>query len=182
MNTKLNCDFHLQITKIMCLTILLSSANSSNAQNTAAEYYSNYQKRVSLEYIDDVYIPKNLTDALNELDRLTEDSEANKLSAETEDLVASKLHFSLGRWMQMHWGLEEGSRLSHHFKEKGLSFPDDMMDLLIRCWHRHLNGKPLNEDELIRSYLVKRKMEHLERIKKDSIIYRGTRIREEHRE
>ena len=102
------------------------------AQRNAEEFLEAYQKRIKLERINDVYIPADLKDAMEELDRLTDQRAAEKLKYAPEDTVASKLHFSLGRWMQLHWGLEEGSRLSHYLKIKGLSFPDDMMDLLIR--------------------------------------------------
>lgn len=182
MNTKIGFFNARQIIILIYLLIPVMGTGSLNAQNTAEEYIANYNKRIKLERINDVYIPIDLDEAISELNRLTEASEAKKIAAEDEDLMASKLHFNLGRWMQLHWGLEEGSRLSHYFKQKGLSFPDDMMDLLIRCWHRHLNGKPLMEDEIIAKYLAKRKAEHLERRKKDSIIYREIRMREEHRE
>ncbi|HEX5624839.1 MAG TPA: DUF6794 domain-containing protein [Saprospiraceae bacterium] len=136
------------------------------AQNTEAEFLKNYESRIGLEYINEVYIPKDLADAMRELDRLTNDAMAAELLEINEDSVASKLHFSLGRWMAIHWGLEEGSRLSHHLKSRGLSFPDDMMDLLIRCWYRHLKGQALHDQKLINSYIVKRKREHEERLKK----------------
>lgn len=39
----------------------------------------------------------------------------------TEDVIASKLHFSLGRWIELNWSLVEGSRLSHYYKLKGVT-------------------------------------------------------------
>lgn len=182
MNAKIKFFSAGQFIILNCIFLVISGSVGLFGQNTAEEFLANYNKRIKLERINDVYIPVDLEDALRELNRLTEDSEAKKIAEEDEDLIASKLHFNLGRWMQLHWGLEEGSRLSHYFKQKGLSFPDDMMDLLIRCWHRHLNGKTLNEDDLIVKYVDKRKAEHFERRKKDSVIYRETRKRESHRE
>ncbi|MBK9221877.1 MAG: hypothetical protein IPO16_07095 [Saprospiraceae bacterium] len=129
------------------------------AQNTADQYLKNYEARIKLERIDDVYIPKDLKDALKELDRLTDTKTALELISSSEDTIASKLHFNLGRWMQIHWGLEEGSRLSFYLKNRGLSFPDDMMDLLIRCWYRHLKQLPLDDQQLIDHYINQRQME-----------------------
>ncbi|MFZ1256102.1 MAG: DUF6794 domain-containing protein [Saprospiraceae bacterium] len=129
------------------------------AQNTADQYLKNYEARIKLERIDDVYIPKDLKDALKELDRLTDTKTALELISSSEDTIASKLHFNLGRWMQLHWGLEEGSRLSFYLKNRGLSFPDDMMDLLIRCWYRHLKQLPLDDQQLIDHYINQRQKE-----------------------
>lgn len=134
------------------------------AQNTEEEYLKNYEVRIMQERINDVYIPKDLADAMRELDRLTDDKAASKLKTSSEDTIASKLHFSLGRWMQLHWGLEEGSRLSHYLKSNGLSFPDDMMDFLIRSWYRHINNLPLKDTQLIQKYIAKRKEEYLKNI------------------
>ncbi|MBK9728182.1 MAG: hypothetical protein IPO86_08715 [Saprospiraceae bacterium] len=129
------------------------------AQNTADQYLKNYEARIKLERIDDVYIPKDLKDAIKELDRLTDTKTALELISSSEDTIASKLHFNLGRWMQIHWGLEEGSRLSFYLKNRGLSFPDDMMDLLIRCWYRHLKQLPLDDQQLIDHYINQRQKE-----------------------
>ncbi len=148
------------------VALFICSASNAFSQNTEAEYQKNYNQRIQLERINDVYIPADLQEAMSELDRLTDKGTAEKLSLVIEDTVASKLHFSLGRWMSIHWGLEEGSRLSHYLKQRGLSFPDDMEDLLIRCWHRHIKKMPLNEGDLIERYIDKRKKENEERLRK----------------
>lgn len=153
-----------------------------SAQNTEEEVLRIYNERIRKERINDVYIPKNIAEAMTELDRLTEDAIAKKLISSPEDTVASKLHFSLGRWMQIHWGLGDGSRLMEHLKSKGLSFPDDMMDLLIRCWYRHLSGKELDAEQLIEQYKNKRKMEHIERMRRSSQRPVEKPQEEEHRE
>jgi hypothetical protein len=139
-------------------------AASMQAQNTEEEFLKNYESRIKLERIDDVYIPKDLKDAIKELDRLTDDKVASKLTGSPEDTIASKLHFSLGRWMLLHWGLEEGSRLSANLKAQGLSFPDDMMDFLIRCWYRHLRKLPIEEDKLLKQYIDKRRADYLRKL------------------
>jgi hypothetical protein len=153
----------LRITSVTLLYLIHSCFAFS--QNTEEEYLKEYEIRIKQERINDVYIPKNVNDAMKELDRLTNDKEAEKLKTSSEDTIASKLHFNLGRWMQIHWGLEDGSRLSHYLKSKGVTFPDDMMDLLIRCWYRHIKKIPLNENDLIDKYIAKRREEHAKRFK-----------------
>ena len=54
------------------------------------------------------------------------------------------------------WGMEEGSRISHHLKGMGVSVPDDMVRIIIVTWHRRLNGKPPRLEEEIA--LVKSRM------------------------
>ena len=80
--------------------------------------------------------------------------------------------------MQINWGLEEGSRLAHYLKTRGLSFPDDMEDLIIRCWYRHLSNQALDDQKLIENYLIKRKSDYakkLSKIKIDTIANKSIR-------
>ncbi len=39
--------------------------------------------------------------------------------------------------------------MSHHLKSKGVSVPDDMVEIVILTWHRQLNNKPLNLEQEI---------------------------------
>lgn len=151
---------------MMGIALLGIATVVTKAQDTEEEILRIYKDRITRERINDVYIPKDIPDAMLELDKLTENKMALELLQANEDTVASKLHFSLGRWMQIHWGLGEGSRLMEHLKSRGLSFPDDMMDLLIRSWYRHLKGQAILEDALIQKYIQKRKQEHMERLRK----------------
>jgi|SRR6185436_5537612 len=157
--------------KIFITAFFITTIVISYAQNTPEEYQKIYEERIKLERINDVYIPKDLDDAMKELDRLTNDKAAENLKASPEDTIASKLHFSLGRWMLINWSLDEGSRLSAYLKVKGLSFPDDMMDLLIRCWYRHISHLPLNENKLVENYIIKRKAEYLKKLKNIDTIH-----------
>ncbi|MBP8726053.1 MAG: hypothetical protein KBF37_11965 [Saprospiraceae bacterium] len=158
----------MKLTQIVFATLLFSilSTKWTFAQSEAEKWMRNWEARADLERIEDVYIPKDLAEAMSELDRLTDDSMAAVIALAPEGEIASKLHFSLGRWMQLHWGLEEGSRLAAYLRSRGLSFPDDMIDLLIRCWHRHLNGKPTEEEGLITKYQERRRLEHRKRLEK----------------
>lgn len=149
---------------VLIYSAFLMGIATCMAQNTEEEFLKNYESRIKMERIDDVYIPKDLKDVLRELDRLTDDKVAEKLLSSPEDTIASKLHFSLGRWMLLHWGLEEGSRLSANLKTRGLSFPDDMMDFLIRCWYRHLRKLPIEDEKLLKHYIEKRRAEYLKKL------------------
>ncbi len=141
----------------------------------SVEYLRNYAERIKLDRIDDVYIPKDTEDALNELFRLTDPEGRKKLVTAPEDTIASKLHFSLGRWIQINWGFDAGSRLSHFYKLKGVTETDDKIDLLIRAFHRKLRGAPIDEEKLIQTYIEKRRKEHENRVKKLKVLDKNTR-------
>ena len=136
------------------------------AAQTAAEYEANYAKRIRLEVIDGVYIPADLSDAHNELARLAEPKALAQFRQSPEDSIRRKLHFGLGKWILINWGFEEGSRLSHYLKSKGISVPDDMVEIIILTWHRQLNNKPLELAEEIAAIDERRAAEKAERDKK----------------
>lgn len=63
-------------------------------------------------------------------------------------------------------GIGRGSRLAYYLKSRGLSFPDDMEDLLIRCWYRHLNKQALDDQKLIDTYIIQRKSDYAKKLSK----------------
>lgn len=135
--------------RILTLFGLLSCLAYAATGQTPAEYQANYAKRIKLEVINGVYIPYDLDDAFSELERLSDPSGIGEFKAAPEDSIRRKLHFGLGRWILINWGLEEGSRISHYMKGRGVSLPDDMVDVIIITWHRHLNQQPIRfEDEV----------------------------------
>jgi hypothetical protein len=157
--------------KFKCVLLFCLFLDFSYAQSfDATAYLKKYNERIKMSRIDDIYIPKNTEDAMKELLRLTDPDGRTKILSVPEDSIASKLHFSLGRWMLINWGFEEGSRISHYYKENGVSNFDDMLDLLIRSFYRTLAQKPIKEKELFEWYISKRKKEHDEKIKKSKVI------------
>ena len=129
-----------------------------------------YQERISKEILFGVYIPIDLDDAFGELERLTDEDMIQKFKSAHEDTIAKKLHFSLGRWMIHNWGFYEGSRLSHFLKQQGVSFPDDMAQLIMVSWHRKLNNEALETENQIALIQEKRKREAEDREKGKKVI------------
>jgi len=63
----------------------------------------------------------------------------------------------LGRWMSYNWNFELGSRFSHYLTiNMNLIYTDDMIDFMLRVYHRYLNKKPLDAKNLGESYQKKR--------------------------
>ena len=149
------------------------------AQSDAAEavFDSAYAERIQMEEIDGVYIPANIGDAFDELERLSSPADLEKYKMADEETVRTKLHFGLGRWMIHNWGFYDGSRLSHYLKEMGLEHPDDMAKFLLVSFHRHLNEKPLDIEEQIDFYAKLREQERIDREKSKELIHQETRVK-----
>ncbi len=133
---------------------------------TPAEFEANYAKRIKLEMINGVYIPSDLEDAFSELSRLSSTEGLATFKASPEDSIRRKLHFGLGRWILINWGLEDGSRISAYMKNKGVTVPDDMVEVIILTWHRHLNDRPLRIQEEVA--IIDKRLEQ-EQAKRDSL-------------
>ena len=146
------------------LAIFFGLGLSASAQ-TPEEFQANYNKRIKLEMINGVYIPADLEDAFTELTRLSDPNGLKEFKTSPEDSIRRKLHFGLGRWILINWGLEEGSRFSHHMKGRGVSLPDDIVEVTIITWHRKLNNKPLGFEQEV-ALIEKRKA--AEKAKRDA--------------
>ena len=143
------------------LIFLLSNSAllSQDPPSNEEEYDSLYAINIKMSRINGVYIPGDLNEAFDRLKRLSPKHSIEKFKTGEERMVSQKLHFGIGRWMIINWNFYEGSRFSHYLKEKGLLHPDDMAQFVLRTFHRHLNGKSLNESEIIEELEQLRKKE-----------------------
>ncbi|MEO7175590.1 MAG: DUF6794 domain-containing protein [Saprospiraceae bacterium] len=149
--------------------LFAQSAFAQEPTNSEAETKKRYEERIAKSRILGVYIPKDENDAMKELDRLIDESSKAKLKAHTEQEAMKKLHFSFGLWMITNWSFYEGSRLSAYMRQNGVSYPDDMAEILIACYHRHLNGTSLRFSELCAQYKASRDKEFQKNIEKNQI-------------
>lgn len=160
----------LALSLLSFITSLPLSAQLAKPAETEAEFEQNYQWRIAQERLDGIYIPKDLVNAFEELNRLIEPSAKATFMSAAEDEVVHKLFFSLGRWISQKWGFYEGSRLSHYFKSLGVTHPEDMSQLVMVSYHRYLHKKPLDIKVQIEAIKEKRKKEYEERLKKGTVI------------
>jgi hypothetical protein len=161
--------------RILFLFLLLTAFGMAATAQTEAEYEAEYARRIQLEMINDVYIPRDLDEAFVELGRLADPTGIEKFKAAPEEEISRKLHFGLGRWILINWGLEDGSRYSHFLREKGITTPDDMVRVTIVTWHRHLNGRPLDLDKEVALIQERMKKEQAEREANKVIVKKETR-------
>ncbi|MEQ8704739.1 MAG: DUF6794 domain-containing protein [Phaeodactylibacter sp.] len=162
--------------KVLILVAGLFAANLSllSAQEpvaTESEYDKAYERRIQQEYLYGVYIPKDLSDAIVQLNKLTERESLQKFRLADEEEAVRKLHFSLGRWIIHNWGFYGGSRLSLALKGMGLHHPDDMARLIIRSLHRSLNKKPIEVKAQIEAFQSVREAERQKRLESAEVIY-----------
>lgn len=69
-----------------------------------------------------------------------------------ESSVVSKYHHTLGRQMRNDWGLWGGGALRDEMIALGLTHPDDMSSLILKCAYRDLKGKDRDVKGIIRYY------------------------------
>ena len=143
---------------LLCFVVLCPIISSAQIL-TDEEFNKIYQENIQKEFINDVYIPIDVADAMKQLDLLSDDKGKSKLLEADENLAADRLVYGLGKWMIVYWNFYEGSRLSHHLKEYGLSHPEDMAKFLITTYHRYLRNAPLELKERGAIFFEKRKRE-----------------------
>jgi len=100
-----------------------------------------FEKRLTLERINGVYIPANLGECFSELDRLLSEVDRNEMRAlgQRDDMI--RYHLSLGMWMRNKWGLWGGSRLLKYFRDHGISHPEEMSSIILYHYHDWLTDK-----------------------------------------
>jgi hypothetical protein len=156
----------------------ISTYGQEGPPNNKSEFEKGYEWRIRREVLNGVYIPKDLGDAFNELNKKIDKESQIKFAQVNEDTAASKLHFSLGRWMIVNWSFYEGSRFADYLRSAGISYPDDMARFVIITYHRYLNDEPLKVKELAQAIKERRKSEFEEKREQGTVIFEETRTRD----
>jgi hypothetical protein len=102
--------------------------------------------------LDENYIPKNLEEALSQIDFYVSDSLKLEIKKKSESDFISETHFGLGIGMRNNWNLWKGSDLSKYFNSIEIFHPDDMSAIILTSYYRKLNGKDINLEEQIIGY------------------------------
>jgi hypothetical protein len=155
---------------LFCIFTMFSSSDGIFAQTTEQEdaNYDSYDWRIQQDYLFNTYIPANEQEAFQELEMKSDKESLNKFANVPEDSIRGRLQMSLGQWLRKNWQLHEGSRLSHHLKSYGVTHPDDMVELLIIGFHRYLNSREIQAQNLSDRLVERRKKNYFESRKKDS--------------
>ncbi|WP_338731448.1 DUF6794 domain-containing protein [Mangrovimonas cancribranchiae] len=103
-----------------------------------------YKRRLTLEIIDGIYIPKNLYECMTELDSILNFESKRKLM-ESENLWEYNSHMGgLGMWIRNNWGINGGSRLKKYFNDRKVGISgfgnDNISGIIIEFYNKWLNG------------------------------------------
>lgn len=162
---------------IIFLTVFCC-ANAGQAQEDTTHFRSEtekYEWRLRQSVLYGTYIPKDVNEVILELNKKIDAQSKAKFSNVTEDEAATKLFFSLGRWMTHNWSLYEGSRLSKYMQDLGIHHPDDMVRFFIIVYHRSLTKQPLDVKALVAKFNEKEEAEKKERLEKGTILHEEKR-------
>jgi hypothetical protein len=98
-----------------------------------------------------IYIPQNLNDCYNELDKMLNFYLKLEMLFTKEDNL-SKYHLGLGMWIRNFWIRSKDKRLRNYFHDIGIYTPDDMSGIIIDSYWRKLHKKSINLDQQIKYY------------------------------
>lgn len=117
------------------------------------------------------YKPKNIDEAIVQLDKLIDDTSRQNIQAMTENEFIANSHFGLGMWIRNNWGLWKGRDLSKYFNSIGIYHPDDISGIILTSYYRHLKGQDRGLEEQIKHYqdYWKTSAEHNNRLETDTV-------------
>ena len=138
-------------------------------------YEAQYQRNIKKSRINGVYIPANLEEAFQELDDLSPEEAKVKFTNASEEVIASKLHFGLGRWIFVYWNFIEGSRYVEYLRNLGITDHDHMIQFTIVSYHRYKNQKPIDVEGQVEKYKELQEKKRQELLKRQEVIYQETR-------
>jgi len=138
-------------------------------------YEELYQRNIKKSRINGVYIPANLEEAFQELDDLSPEEAKLKFKNAPEDVIATKLHFGLGRWISVFWNFTEGSRYVEYLRQLGIVDSDHMIQFTIVSYHRYKNGKPIDIEGQVEKYKKITEEKRQEMLKRRELIHTETR-------
>lgn len=98
------------------------------------------------------YIPKDLEECINQLDYFWNDSLRNEIRKIDEFEFVTSGHMSIGMSIRNNWQLWGGSRLSLFFNENGIDHPDEMAEIILKYYHRHLMGIKVTNEMMIKDH------------------------------
>jgi hypothetical protein len=130
-----------------------------------------YAWRLRQEVLYGTYIPKDVNEVILELNKKIDATSKAKFAGVSENEAATRLFFSLGRWMTHNWSLYEGSRLSKYMQDLGIHHPDDMVRFFIIIYHRSLTKQPLEVKALVAKFVEKEAAEKQKRLEGGTILH-----------
>lgn len=104
-----------------------------------------YKKRLTLENLDGIYIPKNLYGCFTELDKILNFESKKQLKEEKDSWQFNSHMGGLGMWIRNNWGINGGSRLLKYFHDRDIGTKggfgnDEISEIIIEEYINWLKG------------------------------------------
>lgn len=128
---------------------------------------------------DKKYKPRNLDEAISQLDILLTEKDKKDIYDMTEKDYTVNSHFSTGMWIRNNWGLWGGKELAKYFNALGIYHPDDMSGIILCSYYRHIHNQDYKLEEQIKYYqdYWKKSQELGQRLKTDTAFARQERLK-----
>ena len=94
-----------------------------------------------------ISIPRNLNEALQEIESQLEDEEKEKIRNLGEDEFVTLSHMFMGQKLRNLWLYPKDSPLREFFKTAGLFHEDHMSDIILRSFYRYLKDEDIRYEE-----------------------------------
>ena len=91
--------------------------------------------------------PSNINECLLELDSQLEDEEKEQIRNLGEDEFVTLSHMFMGQKLRNLWLYPQESPLRKFFKDEGLLSEDDMSDIILKSFYRHLKEEDIRYEE-----------------------------------
>jgi hypothetical protein len=120
------------------------------------------------------YKPKNLDEAVLQLEKIHHDTIKQQIIAMTEEQFIGNSHFGMGMGIRNNWKLWKGGELSKYFNTIGIYHPDDMSGIILTSYYRHLKGQDRELEKQVKYYqdYWKASTEHFNKLKTDTAYQR----------
>lgn len=99
--------------------------------------------------------PRNLREAVAFFEQHWSSKDKEAFRKAPEETATLDLHFSTGMWIRNEWiHGKRAPELVRYFASLDIHHPDDMSSIILTSLHRKLNGKAIDLDEQVKSYLA----------------------------
>ncbi len=118
------------------------------------KYNEEDKVRFTTDSLRGQYIPEDINDAINTLDKIYSDSTKAEITKLTEnEYVNGNYRLGIGLWMRNNWQLWAGSRLSEFFRDNKINHPESMSVVILKSYYRHLKNEDIRFEEQIKEYI-----------------------------
>lgn len=130
---------------------------------------------------DKKYKPKNLNEAISQLDILLTEKDKKEIFDMTENDYIINSHISTGMWIRNNWGLWGGQELAKYFNGLGIYHPDDMSGVILCSYYRSIHNQDYKLDEQVNYYKEywRKQQEYGVQLKTDTAFARQEKIKYE---